>query len=88
MGIIPTYYAEGTLISLPYADICAGSAYLDSMNVDFIVLDSHWVGHFPELSDWMKHGIPDNRAQLIHAAGIDADNRIAIYRWEKPSVVH
>ena len=88
VGVIPTYYAEGTLISLPYADTAQALQYVDSMNVDFIVLDSHWVGHFPELSDWMKHGIPDNRAQLIHAAGIDADNRIAIYRWEKPSVVH
>lgn len=88
VGAIPTYYAKGTLIALPYAGSEQALAYLDSRNVDFIVLDSNYVSKFPELSDWMKYGIPDNRVQLIHEAGIDAYNRVAVYRWVRPSFTH
>ncbi len=88
VGAIPTYYAQGTLIALPYAGSDQALRYLDSKNVDFIVLDSHYVSNFPELSEWMKHGIPDNRVQLIHEAGIDAYNRVAVYRWVRPSFTH
>jgi 4-amino-4-deoxy-L-arabinose transferase-like glycosyltransferase len=88
VATIPTYYAKGTVVGLPYAESSQTLRYLDSRNVDFIVLDSHYVSNFPVLSDWIKHGIPDQRAQLIYEAGADVNNRVAIYRWEKPPGVH
>jgi hypothetical protein len=87
VATIPSYYTKATVVQLPYAESSQTLRYLDSRNVDFVVLDSHYVGSFPVLSDWIKYGIPDRRAQLIYQAGIDVNNRIAIYRWEKlPSV--
>ena len=56
--------------------------------MDFIVLDSRYVGSLPVLSDWIKQGIPDQRAQLIYEAGADVNNRVAIYRWKKPPGVY
>src|ERR1700733_8201278 len=80
MGTVPTYYAKGTIIGLPYAESVQALRYVDSQNVDFIFLDYHYTGNHPEAVDWIKHGIPDRRAHLIFSAGAPA-SRIAIYRW-------
>lgn len=80
-GTVVTYYAEGTIIGLPYAESSRVLPYLDSEKVDFIIVDSHYSSSFPEVMDWIKHGIPDNRARLIYENGTNAGNRIEIYRW-------
>jgi len=80
---VPTYYAQGTLIGLPYAASAQALRYIDSKNADFILLDAQYVGHFPAVADWIKNGIPDKRARLIYELGTDPTRKIQIYRWEK-----
>ena len=83
MGTIPTYYAQGTIIGLPYANSSQALRYFELNKVDFIVLDCHYSLVLPEVAQWMKYGIPDSRARLIYKTGADASNGIEIYRWER-----
>jgi hypothetical protein len=80
---VPSYYAQGTLIGLPYAESSEALRYMDTNNVDFIVLDAQYSINFPEIPDWIKSRIPDERAQLIYELGTDPSRKIQIYRWEK-----
>ena len=85
---VPTYYAQGTLIGLPYAESPQALRYIDSKNADFIVLDAQYVGDFPEVAAWMTNRIPDERAQLIYELGTDPSRKIQIYEWESRSRLH
>ncbi len=85
---VPTYYAQGTLVGLPYAESSQALRYIDSENPDFIVLDAQYVGHFPEVAAWMANRIPDERAQLVYELGTDPSRKIQIYRWESRSPGH
>lgn len=80
---VPSYYAQGTLIGLPYAESLQALRYLDHNNVDYVVLDAQYASNFPEVPGWMKNHIPDQRAQLIYELGTDPGRKIQIYRWEK-----
>ncbi len=82
------YYAQGTLVGLPFAEPAQALRYIDSKNVDFIEVDSHFASDYPEVADWLKHGIQDNRAQPIYEAGTSASKKIIVYRWEKPVRSH
>ena len=68
------------MVALPYASSVEALAYLTRENVDFIVVDSRYMEYLPELGEWIEHGIPDPRAQLIYQNGTDS-NEIQIYRW-------
>ena len=83
IGSVPTYYAHGTLIGLPYASSADALRYLERKKVDFIVLDAQYGNDFPEVPDWNKNHIPDPRAHLIYEAGDDPTRKIEIYHWEK-----
>jgi len=77
-----TFYARGTLIGLPYASGSQALRYLDLNGVDFIVLDSYYASGLPEVTEWIQHGIPDDRAHLLYKTGTDLDDTVEIYRWE------
>jgi hypothetical protein len=79
---VPTYYAEGTLIGLPYAHSDQALRYLERNKVDFVVLDAQYAGRFPEVPDWINSGIPDPRAHRIYEIGSDPAKKIVIYRWD------
>ena len=79
---MPTYYAEGTLIGLPYAHSDQALQYLERNNIDFVVLDAQYAGRFPEVPDWINNGIPDRRAHRIYEVGSDPSKKIVIYRWD------
>jgi hypothetical protein len=84
---VPTYYAQGTLIGLPYAESAQALRYIDFENPDFILLDAQYVEHFPEAAEWMKNHIPDERAHLIYEMGADPGRKIQIYQWDKRGVI-
>ena len=79
---VPTYYAEGTLIGLPYARSDQALRYLEMNKVDFVVLDAQYASKFPEVPDWINSGIPDRRAHRIYEVGSDPGRKIVIYRWD------
>ncbi len=75
------YYARGTLVQFPYANSDVTLRYLDSQKVDFIGLESSYGRYIPTLSEWLKNGIPDRRAQLVYDTGYTWSERVRIYRW-------
>ncbi len=80
-NVVITYYSKAINDGLPYAPLTQTLRYLQARQPDFIVLDSRDETSFPEVKEWIDHGIPDNHAQLVYDTGVKTGNRIEIYRW-------
>jgi hypothetical protein len=76
------YYADTTLIIFPYADSATTLRYLESKQVEYIVLDSRHIAMMPTLGQWYEKGIPDQRAQLVYESTQGTEDRIRIYHWD------
>ena len=76
------YYADATIIIFPYADSATALRYLESKNVDYIVLDSLNIRNMPTMGEWFNRGVPDPRAHLVFESGQGTKDQIKIYRWD------
>ena len=76
------YYADATIIIFPYADSATVLRYLESKNVDYIVLDSLNIRNMPTMGEWFNKGVPDPRAHLVFESGLGTKDEIKIFRWE------
>jgi 4-amino-4-deoxy-L-arabinose transferase-like glycosyltransferase len=79
------YYADATIIIFPYADSATAVRYLESKNVDYIVLDSLNIRNMPTMGEWFNRGVPDPRAHLVFDSGQGTKDEIKIYRWDGSS---
>ena len=79
------YYANATIIIFPYADSATAVRYLETKNVDYIVLDSLNIRNIPTMGEWFTKGVPDARAHLVFDAGQGTKDEIKIYRWDGSS---
>lgn len=79
------YYADATIIVFPYADSATVLRYMESQNVDYIVLDSLNVRTMPTIGEWFNKGVPDPRAHLVFESGQGTRDQIKIYRWDGSS---
>jgi 4-amino-4-deoxy-L-arabinose transferase-like glycosyltransferase len=79
------YYADATIIIFPYADSATALRYLETKNVDYIVLDSLNIRNMPTMGEWFNKGVPDSRAHLVFDAGQGTKDEIKIYRWDGSS---
>jgi hypothetical protein len=73
------YYGD---IIFPYADSATALRYLESKNIDYIVLDSLNIRNMPTLGEWFTKGVPDPRAHLVFQSGQGTKDEIKIYRWD------
>jgi 4-amino-4-deoxy-L-arabinose transferase-like glycosyltransferase len=81
---LPLSYHAGAQMHyyFPYASEQAALGYLASVNVDYIVLrEGFKFTHYYE--DWLAHGIPDRRAELIQPPAIPGAEKFRIYRWHR-----
>jgi Dolichyl-phosphate-mannose-protein mannosyltransferase len=78
---VVTYYAKAASIAFPYAGPDATLRYLAKQNVDFIVLESAEAPVIPTIGEWIAHGIPDPRAQLVYDRTTAPGVRVVIYEW-------
>jgi len=85
MNSVVPYYSSSIMVQFPYADPSPTLLYLNSKNVDYVVLDGHFSKSYGTVRDWLARGIPDARAQLVYDSGGSLENRVEIYRWEKAS---
>lgn len=76
------YYADATIIIFPYADSATALRYLESKNVDYIVLDSLNIRNMPTMGEWFMRGVPDPRAHLVFESSQGTKDQIKIYRWD------
>jgi 4-amino-4-deoxy-L-arabinose transferase-like glycosyltransferase len=81
-SLVPTYYAGGGLMYLPFASSDPALRYIAKKKPDFIVLLEDTKLSRPYLAKWFDEGIPDKRAELIYDVGDSHHVRIKIYRWK------
>jgi len=90
-SLIPAYYADGSLMYLPYASSDLALRYIAKKKPDFIVLLEYSEREPPYLAQWFEQGIPDQSAELIYDEGDSQHERVKIYRWgrhlQRPSQV-
>lgn len=79
------YYADATIIIFPYTDSGTALRYLETKNVDYIVLDSLNIRNMPTMGEWFNKGVPDSRAHLVFNSGQGTKDEIKIYRWDGSS---
>jgi 4-amino-4-deoxy-L-arabinose transferase-like glycosyltransferase len=87
MDSVVPYYSSSILVQFPYAEPSPTLRYIETKNVDFVVLDGHFSKAYKTIAEWMAQGIPDSRAQLVYDSGGPMDDRIEIYRWERAASV-
>ena len=73
-----------------YFPYCTGELalrYLDATRVDYVILRrSEKFTQYYE--DWLEHGIPDRRAELVQLPSIAGVDRFTVYRWHWGEYVH
>jgi 4-amino-4-deoxy-L-arabinose transferase-like glycosyltransferase len=75
------FHADAKLFS--YFPYCSGDfaiQYLDAGRVDYIVLrrGEHFTRYY---EDWLTHGIPDQRAELLQLPSFPGADKFVVYRW-------
>ena len=79
------FYAHGTWIQAPWAPRAAAALrYVERTRPDYLILDREQSEERPYLREWIDHGIPDGRAQLVHVFGAGRAPEVAVYRWAEP----
>ena len=80
---IPLAYHAGAQFS--YFPYCSGDQalrYLDAAQVDYVVLrlGERFTRYY---EDWLTHGIPDHRAELLSLSSVDGADKFVLFRWHR-----
>lgn len=80
-----TYHAGAQFTYFPYCTDDLALRYLDAAQVDYVVLRRHekFTRYYDE---WLAHGIPDHRAELLQLPSAAAADKFVIYRWHRNKV--
>jgi hypothetical protein len=75
------YHAHAQFSYFPYCPSDLALGYLDAAKIDYVILrrGQKFTRYYEE---WLKQGIPDSRAELVHVSPA-ADAAFAIYRWHR-----
>ncbi|HYM74925.1 MAG TPA: glycosyltransferase family 39 protein [Candidatus Dormibacteraeota bacterium] len=78
-----SYHAGGQFSYFPYCDADLALRYLDAAQVDYVVLrrGEKFTQYY---DDWLTHGIPDKRAELLQLASVAGGDSFEIFRWHRP----
>jgi hypothetical protein len=77
--IVP-FHAKASHFWLPCCDEKAALRYIDNKNINVVVVRKSEAEAPPYLKNWFENGIPDPRAELVHAVDIGNRESIKIYR--------
>jgi 4-amino-4-deoxy-L-arabinose transferase-like glycosyltransferase len=82
LSIPLAFHADAQFSYFPYCTGDLALRYLDAAQVDYVVLrrDQKFTHYY---DDWLMHGIPDARAELLQAPSIAGADKFAIYRWHR-----
>jgi hypothetical protein len=83
MGGIPmAFHAGARWVPFPYCSADLALQYLDAAQVDYIVLQQgeKFTKYY---EDWLEHGIPDRRAELVHVPLVNENGGYVVYRWHR-----
>ena len=79
LSIPLAYHANAQFSYFPYCTGQAALQYLDAVQADYVILrrGEEFTKYY---KDWLAHGIPDHRAELLQVSVAGADKFI-IFRW-------
>jgi 4-amino-4-deoxy-L-arabinose transferase-like glycosyltransferase len=80
-GLQVAFYSGGALRFMPYTTSELALKYIAKKKPDYVVLHSLSKNELPYGAEWFDHGIPDQRATLVHTEGALPQDEIKIYRW-------
>jgi hypothetical protein len=75
-----SFHADADYVHFPFCSSTLAIQFIAANKVDYIVL-RHGEKSVPYYDDWLTHGIPDPRAQLVHPSSGDSPSEIVIFRW-------
>jgi 4-amino-4-deoxy-L-arabinose transferase-like glycosyltransferase len=77
-----TFHADAQWAHFPYCDGETAIRFLDAAQVDYVVLrrEGKWKQYY---EDWLTHGIPDPRAELLRLPPADDHGEFVVYRWHR-----
>jgi hypothetical protein len=81
LSIPLAYHASAKFFSyFSYSDDDSALRYLDAARVDYVILrrGAHFTRYY---EDWLEHGIPDSRAELLQLSSIPGADKFVVYRW-------
>ncbi|HEV2732026.1 MAG TPA: glycosyltransferase family 39 protein [Terriglobales bacterium] len=81
LSIPLAYHAGAQFAYFPYCTDDLALRYLDAVEVDYVVL-RHGEQFTKYYEDWLTHGIPDHRAELLHLS-IPGSDKFVVYRWHR-----
>lgn len=86
---LPLSYHAGAqqLVYFPYCTSDLALRYLDAEKVDYIILRraEKFTKYY---EDWLTHGIPDDRAEVLQLPSVAAASKFVIYRWHGSAYAH
>jgi len=82
LSIPLAFHADAQFTYFPYCTGDAALRYLDSAQVDYVVLrrDQKFTKYY---EDWLAHGIPDRRAELLQLPALVGVDKFVVYRWHR-----
>ena len=85
LSIPLAFHAGAQFTYFPYCTDDLALRYLDAARVDYVVLRRRekFTKYYEE---WLTHGIPDHRAELVQLPSVAAADRFVIYRWHRNGV--
>jgi hypothetical protein len=80
LSIPLAFHAGAQFTYFPYCDDDMALRYLDAAQVDYVVLrrGEKFTKYY---QDWVEHGIPDERAELVDISPLAGADQFRIYRW-------
>jgi 4-amino-4-deoxy-L-arabinose transferase-like glycosyltransferase len=81
------YHAGAQFTYFPYCTGDLALRYLDAAHVDYVILrrSERFTQYY---EDWLEHGIPDRRAELVQLPSITGVDKFTLYRWHWGEYVH
>jgi hypothetical protein len=85
LSIPLAFHAGAQFTYFPYCTDDMALRYLDASQVDYIVLrrEEKFTQYYAE---WLTHGIPDPRAELVQPSSVTGADKFVIYRWHRSGV--
>jgi hypothetical protein len=80
------FHAGAQYVHFPYSNAESAIRFLDAAKVDYVVL-RRGVKFTEYYENWLTHGIPDARAQLVYASSGANPGEIVVFRWRRDGIL-
>jgi 4-amino-4-deoxy-L-arabinose transferase-like glycosyltransferase len=82
LSIPLAYHAGAQFTYFPYCTGDLALRYLDAAQVDYVVLrqGEKFTQYYEE---WLTHGIPDHRAELLNMSSVAGAGKFVVFRWHR-----